>query len=153
MVELKRRSWHESGSKLAKSGRAVAKWWLIRPQEDISVTNKVDNWPPKPTVHHDKFIICRFEGKVKRRRELPRCLMPSWIRSRPSKPNQRKSQNEKFMDFAHFCEFWCFSLGKQARFTLNFCSGMPLRKAHELAFLWFGLPGPLLNEGSAWPDI
>ena len=48
------------------------------------------------------------------------------------------------MNFALFCEFWCFSLGKQARFTLNFCSGMPLRKVHELTFLWFGLPGPLL---------
>ena len=24
------------------------------------------------------------------------------LRSRPSKPNQRKSQNEKFMNFAHF---------------------------------------------------
>ena len=66
------------------------------------------------------------------------------IRSRPGKPNQRKGQNEKFMNFAHFCEFWCFSLGKQARFTLNFCSGTPLRKVHELTFLWFGLPGPLL---------
>ena len=48
------------------------------------------------------------------------------IRSPPRKPNQRKGQNEKFMNFAHFCEFWCFSLGKQARFTSNFCSGMPL---------------------------
>ena len=64
--------------------------------------------------------------------------------TRPGKPNQRKGQNEKFMNFAHFWEFWCFSLGKQARFTLNFCSGVPLRKVHELAFLWFGLPGPLL---------
>ena len=27
----------------------------------------------------------------------------------------------------------------------NFCSGMPLRKVHELAFLWFGLPGPVLT--------
>ena len=27
----------------------------------------------------------------------------------------------------------------------NFCSGMPLRKVHELTFLWFGLPGPLLK--------
>ena len=51
------------------------------------------------------------------------------------------------MNFAHFYEFWCFSLGKQARFTLNFCSGMPLRKVHEPTFLWFGLPGPLLNRG------
>ena len=66
------------------------------------------------------------------------------IRSRPGKPNQRKGQNEKFMNFAHFCEFWCFSLGKQARFTLNFCSGMPLRKVHELTYLWYGLPAPLL---------
>ena len=65
----------------------------------------------------------------------------SGLKSRPGKPNQRKGQNEKFMNFTHFCEFWCFSLGKRARFTLNFCSGMPLRKVHELAFLWFGLPG------------
>ena len=32
---------------------------------------------------------------------------------------------------------------------MNFCSGMPLRKVHELAFLWFGLPGPLLITSSA----
>ena len=51
------------------------------------------------------------------------------------------------MNFAHFYEFWCFSLGKQARFTLNFCAGMPLRKVHELTFLWFGLPGLLLRKG------
>ena len=50
------------------------------------------------------------------------------------------------MNLAHFYEFWCFSLGKQARFALNFCSGMPLRKVHELTFLWFGLPGPLRSE-------
>ena len=49
------------------------------------------------------------------------------------------------MNFARlFREFWRFSLGKQARFTLNFCSGMPLRKVHELTLFWFGLPGPLL---------
>ena len=28
----------------------------------------------------------------------------------------------------------------------NFCSGTPLRKVHELTFLWFGLPGPLLRK-------
>ena len=64
------------------------------------------------------------------------------LRSRLGKPNQRKGQNEKLMNVALFCEFLCFSLGKQARFTLNFCSGMPLRTVHELPFLWFGLPGP-----------
>ena len=57
------------------------------------------------------------------------------------------------MNFAHFCEFWCFSLGKQARFTLNFCSGMPLRKVHELAFFWFGLPGPLPSLGTHFPTL
>ena len=46
-----------------------------------------------------------------------------------------------------FCEFWCFSLGKQARFTLNFCSSMPPGKVHELAVLWFGLLGWLLKIG------
>ena len=63
----------------------------------------------------------------------------------PRQTKPKKGQNEKFMNFAHFCELWCFSLGKQAQFSLNFCSGMPLRKVHELAFLWFGLPGPLLS--------
>ena len=69
------------------------------------------------------------------------------IRSRPGNPNQRKGQNEKFMNFGHFCEFWCFSLGKQARFTLNFCSGTPLRKVHELTF--FGL----VCRGHSWSNI
>ena len=51
------------------------------------------------------------------------------FRSRAGKPNQRKGQNEKFMNFAHYCEFWCFSFGRQARFTLNFCSGnAPVKK-------------------------
>ena len=66
------------------------------------------------------------------------------FRSRPGKSNQRKGQNEKFMKFAHFCEL-CFSLGKPARFTSNFCSSLPPGKVHELAFLWFALPGLLLN--------
>ena len=32
----------------------------------------------------------------------------SFFRSRPGKPNQKKGQNEKFVNSAHFCEFWCF---------------------------------------------
>ena len=83
------------------------------------------------------------------RRRRTNSLMEK-IRSRPGKPNQRKGQNEKFMNFAHFCEFWCFSLGKQAQFTVKFCSGMSLRKVHELAFLWFGLPGPLLKRNTCF---
>ena len=26
----------------------------------------------------------------------------------PRQPNQREGQNGKVMNFAHFCEFWCF---------------------------------------------
>ena len=58
--------------------------------------------------------------------------------------NQIKGQNEKFMQFAHFCEFWCFSLGKQARFTL--VPECPCEKFMNWSFLWFGLPGPLLTQ-------
>ena len=93
-----------------------------------------------PTGSLAKAFFCGKFAEILRKV----CKKYFYFRSRPGKPNQRKGQNEKFMNFAHFCEFWCFSLGKQARFTLNFCSGMPPRKVHELAFLWFGLPGPLL---------
>ena len=69
--------------------------------------------------------------------------------SRPGKPNQRTGPKRKVHEFRPFLSILVFfSLGKQARFTLNFCSGTPLRKVHELTFLWFGLPGPLLN-----PDL
>ena len=61
-------------------------------------------------------------------------------RSRPGKPNQRKGKRKVRMNVAHF--LWIL---KQARFTLNYCSGMPLWKVHEPTFLWFGLPGPLLT--------
>ena len=62
-----------------------------------------------------------------------------FFRSCPGKPNQRKGQNEKFMSFAHFCEFWCFSLGKQARFTSRtFVPECPCEKFMNWPFLvWF----------------
>ena len=56
----------------------------------------------------------------------------------PGQSKPKKGRSEKFMNFAHFCEFWCFSLGKQARFTLNFCSGMPPEKfMNGLSSVWF----------------
>ena len=71
------------------------------------------------------------------------CWGPLGESPRQTKP--KKGPKRKVHEFRpFFCEFWCFSLGKQARFTLNFCSGTPLRKVHELTFFWFGLPGPLL---------
>ena len=58
------------------------------------------------------------------------------------------------MNSAHFCELWWFSLGKQARFTYpTFVPECPLRKVHELTFLWFGLPGPLLILSWIFPDL
>ena len=114
--------------------------WVVTAaeREDKSSTVSRIPAPSGPTPEELSDAVSRpitissgnhFQGKVGKK--LPK------FRSRPGKPNQRKGQNEKFMNFAHFCEFWCFSLGKQARFTLNFCSGTPLRKVHELTF--FGL--------------
>ena len=62
----------------------------------------------------------------------------------PRQTKERAKTKSSYEVRPFLCEFWCFSLGKQARFTLNFCSGMPTGKIHELTFLWFGLPGPLL---------
>ena len=58
----------------------------------------------------------------------------------------KKGPKRKVHEFRPFlCEFWCFSLGKTSTIHIsNFCSGMPPGKVHELTFLWFGLPGPLL---------
>ena len=67
------------------------------------------------------------------------------IGSRPGKPNQRKGQNEKFMNFAHFCEFWCFSLGNQARFTSNFCSECPREKFMNWPFFGLVCRGDLIQ--------
>ena len=68
-----------------------------------------------------------------------------FIQESAQQTKPKKGPKRKVHEFRPF--LWilvCFSLGKQARFTLNFCSGMPPRKVHELTFLWFGLPGPLL---------
>ena len=32
----------------------------------------------------------------------------------PANQTKERGQNKKFMNFAHFCEFWCFSLGKKS---------------------------------------
>ena len=68
-----------------------------------------------------------------------------WLGVAPANQTKVIPRNEKFMNFAHFCEFWCFSLGEQRRFTLNFCSGMPPGKVHELNFLW-----PFILPGQSW---
>ena len=66
------------------------------------------------------------------------------FRGRPGKPNQRKGQNEKFMNFAHFCVNSGVFLRKTSTIHIELLFRNALRKVHELTFLWFGLPGPLL---------
>ena len=97
-----------------------------------------------------------YSGRFKPALHVKSCQLP-WatnvlliFNSNQESPRQtkpKKGPKRKVHEFhPFFREFWCFSLGKQARFTLNFCSGMPLRKVHELTFLWFGLPWPLLIQ-------
>ena len=80
-----------------------------------------------------------------------RCLQSgSSIRSRPGKPNQRKGQKRKVHEFHPFLWILVFFLSKTSTIhILNFCSGMPPGKVHELAFLWFGLPVWLLMQSGS----
>ena len=73
---------------------------------------------------------------------------PAWKKSGVAPANQTKERAKTKSSWISptFANSGVFPLEKQARFTLNFCSGMPLRKVHELTFLWFGLPGPLLKK-------
>ena len=73
----------------------------------------------------------------------------SKIRSRPGKPNQRKGQNEKFMNFAHFCEFWCFFLRKTStiHIELLFRNAPAKNSWADLSLVWFAGATPEKNGG------
>ena len=62
---------------------------------------------PAATAHARKSAKTdRFKGNEgKSRGNWPNSCQLPLVRSGPGKPNQRKGQNEKFMNFAHFCEF------------------------------------------------
>ena len=62
-----------------------------------------------------------------------------FIKSRPGKPNQRKGQNKKFMNFAHFCEFCCFFLGKTStiHIELLFRNAPGKSSRTDLSLVWF----------------
>ena len=54
--------------------------------------------------------------------------------------------DEKFMNFAHFCDFWCFFLGKQARnshIEFLFRNAPGKSSWTDLSLVWFAT-GPLL---------
>ena len=67
----------------------------------------------------------------------------------PRQTKPKKGPKRKVHEFrAHFCVNSGVFLRKTSSIHIsNFCSGMPPRKVHELTFLWFGLPGPLLTIG------
>ena len=46
----------------------------------------------------------------------------------PLQTKPKKGPKRKVHEFRPFCEFWCFSLGKQTRFTLNFVPECPCEK-------------------------
>ena len=110
-----------------------AKWLLLGYRWPSARVKKASHWEtPKKKVWKGVPGASRPRSqKKKSKKSWKLTIFQCFVRGL-CKPNQRKGQNEKFTNFALFCEFWCFSLGKQARFTLNFCSGMPLRKVHEL---------------------
>ena len=93
-----------------------------------------------PTAAHPEEEKTIFDHKIKEAlAENPRAT-PSGVAPANQTKERAETKSEKLMNFAHFCEFWRFSLGKQSRSTSNFCSRMPPKKVQELAFLWFGLP-------------
>ena len=68
------------------------------------------------------------------------------IRGRPGKPNQRKGQNEKFMNFAYFLnEFWQFFLGTTStiHIELLFRNAPVKSSCTDFSLVWFA--GPLLK--------
>ena len=65
----------------------------------------------------------------------------------PANQTKEKGQKRKVhMNFAHFFSVVFFLRKTSTIHISNFCSRMPLRNIHELTFLWFGLPGPLLTH-------
>ena len=63
----------------------------------------------------------------------------------PRQTKPKKGPKRKVHEFRPFLWILVFFLRKTSTIHIsNFSSGAPLRQVHELTFLWFGLPGPLL---------
>ena len=132
---------------------AVTRWMLPAEFPPVRDRDSKDAEPRSRASIACTHLQCVSDGQgvasSSARRSFHNFGLPWILRSRPGKPNQRKGQNEKFMWISpiFLCEFWCFFLGKTSAIHIsNFCSGMPPGKVHELAFLWFGLPGWLLTR-------
>ena len=136
------------------SKKRVAAW------PTVSNTELSDFWPSSSSGERAEWVplnlffdtVCKGELTefLAELTGLPHNSVSSLFRSStlsevaPAKQTKERAKTKSSW-ISPICEFSCFSLGKQARFTLNFCSGTPLQKVHELAFVWFGLPGSLLT--------
>ena len=113
-------------------------------QRETATERQDSDWPAPEGTHWQgyEWYFSIFQGFL----FCLSCLFT--IRSRPGKPNQRKRQNEKFMNFAHFCEFWCFfPHRKTSTIHIELLFRNAPVKSSWTDLLWFGLPGPLLIQG------
>ena len=77
----------------------------------------------------------------------------------PRQTKPKKGPKRKVHEFRWILVF--FLRKTSTIHILNFYSGMPLRNVHEQAFLWFGVPGPLLmlyrsttwSEQTRWHEL
>ena len=131
-------AWHGKRPKAGNGGKNG------KPNGKEPQAGQGQKWPPKMDFRGSFPCFSIFGPSFGRF-----CPCPDGSGVAPANQTKERAKTKSSYEFRPFlCEFWCFSLGKRARFTLNFCSGMPLGKVHKLTFLWFGLPGPLLNGGS-----
>ena len=92
-------------------------------------------------VETDHFPLAPLTGTVMMAGVWAFCVL---AQESPRQTKPKKGPKRKVHELRPFLWIQVFSLGKQARFTLNFCSGMPLGKVHELTF--FGL----VCRGHSW---
>ena len=64
---------------------------------------------------------------------------PQIFQESPQQTKQRKGQNIKFMNFAYFCEFWCFSLRKTSTIHIELLFRNTPKKSSwtDLSLVWF----------------
>ena len=154
----------KSGSKVAqkwfKSGSKVAKKWMDECTRQ-SWRNCLDQYMCNLSKDDDSIGICIGVRSIERPKMIFKTRLHQYDsvhvfmamnadnQESPRQTKPKKGQNEKFMNFAHFFKFWCFSLGKQARFTYwTFVPECPCEKFMNWPF--FGLVCRATPEINVW---
>ena len=106
---------------------------------------------PLPWVLHPPLFFSESRALVSGSLELFNLAWKFQSGVAPANQTKGRAKTKSSWISPIFVNSGVFSSGKQARFTLNFCSGMPLWKVHELTLPWSGLPGPLLIQ--SWREI